>query len=301
MLAKNESDLVFSFDAEVMPEKSGRVELQQFELSFCTSLTRLPLSAYCQFEEIVYNLPLWAKIRLGLKSLDKIPVSKRSDDLYPANWDAARWRDYARLLLSMLDTVYTGAPAILETLRSYEYTYAADVRFIENIFVDVYTMLHSGEPQEVEYFEHKGRKYRVPADPNTARDYLTWLEASTALQSDWAHSKIMSAKTAPAGEILRNSSAIIAALARDVRINPKTKIAQTLPVAKDPKKAEADFMRRFAAFQDLPASVAVDVGFFLTVSIHRSNLTLSLALPLSLMSQPAIARGEQLEASPQAI
>lgn len=293
MLTKNENDLLFFFDAQVMPEKSGRVELRKFELSFCVDLTCLPLSAYCLFEETAYNLPLWAKIRLGLKSIEKIPPSKRTDDLYPANWDAARWREYAKLLLSMLGAVYTGTPALLHTLRAYEYTYAADVRFIENIFVDVYTALHSREPQEVEYFNHKGKTYHVPADPNSAREYLTWLEASTALQSDWVHSKNLAGKKAPHGEILRNSSTIVAALARDVRVDPKTGIAQTLPPSKDPKKAEADFARRVAAFQDLPASIAVDVGFFLTVSIHSSSLILSLALPLSLMNPLAIARGEQ--------
>ncbi len=291
MLTKNENDLVFFFDAEVMPEKSGRVELRKFELSFCADLTRLPSLAYCQFEEVVYNLPLWAKIRLGLQSIEKIPVSKRTDDLYPANWDAARWREYARLLLSMLGTLYTGERALLQTLKNYEYAYAADVRLIESILVDVYTALHSREPQEVEYFEHKGKTYRVPADPHTAREYLTWLEASTALQSDWAHNKIMSGKTAPEGEILRNSTMIVAALARDVRRDPKTGIAQTIPPSKDPKKAEAALARRVADFQDLPASVAVDVGFFLNVFIHRSNPILSLALPLSRMTHLATVTG----------
>jgi hypothetical protein len=290
MLTKADNDLLFNFEADVMPDGHGVVVVRSFELSFCVDLERLPLSVYADFETQAHNLPLWAKVRLGFKDIEKIRPEKRTPDLYPANWEATRWREYAYLLLPMLAVLHTGDAAIMRSLQGFEYNYAADVRQLENWFIAVYSALHDREPQAVEYFTHKGKKYRVPADAQTAREYLTWGEASAALQSDWAHHKLSKDGEIPEGEMHRNSLSIVAALAREVRMDKTTGIAQTIAPNKDPKKAEAAYLKRAQAFVDLPACVAIDVGFFLTTSIMRSNVMLSLALPLSRMSRPAMQR-----------
>ena len=270
----------FSFDVDYIDKVSKRIKTRKKELSFCVNAVDMTIGTFSQMETMLQNIELRYKVALGTKDIKAIDPLDLEDNIYKKNWVAADWAEYANIILDLLTFFCVSDINDLVTMRDFAFDNYADVREIEDLFSAVYTMFNdSHELNEIQYFEHKGRRFIVPYSEDEIGIALTWGEVSEALQSNY-----MSRANADGryGDdvLLNNSLTIVAALCREVRVNEDGTFIE-LPVPKESMKFREYVRTRMQFFKDLPCSVARDVGFFLTVSYIRYGNITSLALLLS--------------------
>jgi len=286
------NSITYQFEVDVIDEARQRISQKMLSIDFNTSAYNMPLSRFSELETYMQNLDLWAKVALGTKDIAKIDPLDITDDLYIANWDSARYGEYAAILLHLLGIfAMEDSAENLEYLAGVEYECWQDIKALQELFVQVYTAFNNSHtPKEIEYFTHKGRRFVVPYDAELIGRALTWGEATEALQADY-----MSAKTKdgegkyPEGVLLNTSLAVIASVCREVKIRKNGTFTQ-VPLPKGGAAWQAHLAAKMEFFKDLPCAAARDVGFFLINSFTQCEVTVSLALLLSAPQYKEIAR-----------
>ena len=287
----NQRTLQFSIEVDTLDTVTNRIEQKTAEASFCIDARDMTVGQFSEMETYTYNLEPWAKVALGLKKIEAIDPLLITDDMYIGKWSKERFNDFAQVLITLLDFFCVAGQPLLRYLRAQQFECYADVRQLNELFCDVFSAFYeSHTPQEIEHFEHKGRRFVVPYNGELIGDALTWGEATEALQSDY-FARPVEGKYGE-GVRLNNSLTIIAALCREVRVIDK-ELGLFEPKGEAPNMGEAEWpaylKRQRAFFADLPCSVSRDVGFFLTNSFTRSELTASLVLLLQSSHWPKIA------------
>jgi hypothetical protein len=273
--------LQFRFDIDVLNDETKRIESKTVELSFCIDARDMAVGKFAELETYVFNLELWSKVALGLKSIESIDPLLITDEMQLSKWQPKQYNDFAQILIELLNFFCVAGAGVLTYLSKQQFTCYADVAALNNLFCDVFSAFYeSHTPCEVEHFEHKGRRFIVPYNGDMIGAALTWGEATEALQSDYFTKPQEDGKYGE-GVLLNNSLTILAALCREVRIVDKETGAYEEKAAVPNMQGEAwaaHLKKQKAFFYDLPCSISRDVGFFLTNSFVRSELTVSLAL-----------------------
>lgn len=271
----------FSFDVEYIDKGTKRIKTRKKELSFCVNAADMTIGTFSQMETMLQNIELRYKVALGTKDIKSIDPLDLEDNIYKTNWTNKDWREYADIILDLLTYFCVSDKADISSLRDFDFNNYADVRELEDLFSSVYTMFNdSHELSEIQYFEHKGRRFIVPYSEDEIGIALTWGEVSEALQSNYMTKANADGRYGD-DVLLNNSLTIVAALCREVRVNDTDGTFTELPVPKETMAFRTYVKERMQFFKDLPCSVARDVGFFLTISYIRFGSTTSLALLLS--------------------
>lgn len=279
---KKDLVLDFAFEVDYIDKETNLVKQRSEAISFVADADVMKIGDFSGLEVYLYNLPLWAKIAIGSKSIEKIDPLDITDDLYIKNWPQARFAEYGNILVDMLSffAFDKDSKAALKRLRAKQVSDIQDLQALANLFVQLYSLLTDRDYSERQYFEHKGREFVIPYDAQLIGKALTWGEATEALQSDYMTGKPDADGMLNKGLHLNNTLTIIASLCREVQVNDDDTFTEIQP----PKVAhewEKYLLDRKAFFADLPASVAMDVGFFLTNSFARKEAIPFLALLLS--------------------
>lgn len=274
--------LHFSIGVTVINKATNRIEEQAIELRFYSQANEITVQELSSLEVYSHNLPLWAKVALGLKAIEKIDPLDIEPNLYRKNWTLQQIAEYANILIDVLHIFAADENTIahLRNLQKKAINDYADVAELEKIVVAVYNGIYSYEASEREYFEHKGREFIIPYNAEIIGKALTWGEASEALQSDYMTNKPNEEGKFIKELALNNSLTIVSALCREVATNDDGTFTEIKPPTKG-EEWEQYLVERKAFFSNLPADVVMDIGFFLTNSFIRSEVTISTALLLS--------------------
>lgn len=279
---KKDLVLEFAFDVDYIDKETNLVKQRSEAISFIADADVMKISDFSGLEVYLYNLPLWAKVVLGSKPIEKIDPLDITDDLYINNWPQSRFAEYGNILIDMLSffTFDNSGKSALARLRAKQISDIQDLQALANLFVQLYSLLIDRDYSERQYFEHKGREFVIPYDAQIIAKSLTWGEATEALQSDYMTGKPDADGLLKKELHLNNSLTIIASLCREISINDDDTFTEIQP-PKVAQEWEKYLLDRKAFFADLPASVAMDVGFFLTNSYARKEAIPFLALLLS--------------------
>lgn len=274
--------LQYSLDITTLNEDTKRIDYTTIEAGFCINARDMTVGLFSDLETYTYNLPMWAKVVLGFKKIEAIDPILIEDDMYISKWPKDKYSEFAHILIDLLRFFCISGDDALDYLQQQRFEMYADVSELNDLFCNVFNAFYeSHAPEEIEHFEHKGRRFIVPYDPVIIGAALTWGEATEALQSDY-FTKPAEGKYG-AGLLLNNSLTIIAALCREVKVIDK-KRGTFAEVADIPNMQEdawaAHLASQKAFFADLPCSVSRDVGFFLSSSFVRLETTASLVLLL---------------------
>ena len=275
------STMQFSFNASALNFTTNKIEDKQVEVSFCIDANDMTISKFSEVETYIFNTELWVKVALGFKQIESIDPLLITDDMYINKWGKEKYNEFGQILVDLLSFFCVSGQPMLEYLSRQTFDCYADVKVLNDLFCDVFAAFdESHTPVEIQYFEHKGRRFIVPYDGHLVGEALTWGEATEALQSDY-FTRPNAEKKYPQGVKLNNTLNIIAALCREVRILDKENglfEEKPLPPSFKEEDWEKHLTKQKAFFADLPCSVARNVGFFLTNSLVRSEITLSMAL-----------------------
>jgi hypothetical protein len=270
-------DVELAFDMDVQTA-SGDVQTKRFSIKFIVDAAKLTLGKWAAFETILSNLPLFAKVHLGLKKLEDVPIHKREG---LSKWTPAKVNEYANSLLDLLACfAKPESKNFIVSLKQLQYEEMSDVSHLHRAFCGVYNSFkESHTPTERRGFTHKNKSYIVPYDDELIGNMLTWGEATEALQSLNYVKKEKGVQ--PKDGLLMHSLRVIASLCRETKRINASGVIKTIP---PPIKSEdwAEYVRkREEELQDLPCDVMLDIGFFLTNSLSASLNIHSLVLPLS--------------------
>ena len=270
-------DVELSFDMDIIAE-NGDVQTKRFNIKFVVDACKLSMQKWAEFETILTNLPLYAKIHLGLKKLDDIPPHKREG---LNEWTAEKTTAYAHSLLDLLGCfAKPESKQFILSLKQLDYEELGDVSHLHRTFCGVYNSYKdSYKPTERRGFTHKGKHFVVPYDDALIGNMLNWGEATEAVQSLNYLKKEKGVQHKDG--LLMHSLRMLCSICRETK---KVNSKGVFKVINPPSKTE-EWMQyiseREAFLSDLPCNVMLDVGFFLTNSLKQSLSTSSLGLLLN--------------------
>lgn len=279
------SDVELSFDMDIATE-SGDVQTKTFNIKFIVDAQQLTIGKWAAFETMITNLPINAKVHLGLKKLDDVPMHNRAK---VTKWTPERVNQYAHALLDLLACFAADeSKAFLLSLKKLQYDEMGEVSHLHRAFCGVYNSYKdSYTPTARRGFIHKGKQYVVPYDDELIGNMLNWGEATEALQSLNYLKKEKGLQ--PTNGLLMHSLRVLASICRETK---KINSSGVFKIVEPPSRTEdwAQYLReREKELADLPCSIMQDVGFFLTNSLSSSLNIPSLELLLNNQFRSLIA------------
>lgn len=270
-------DIELSFDMDIATE-SGDVQTKTFNIKFIIDAEKITIGKWAAFETLITNLPINAKVHLGLKKLDDVPMHSRAK---VTKWTPERVNEYAHALLDLLACF--AAPeskAFLLSLKQLQYDEMSEVSHLHRAFCGVYNSYKDSHTPTVRRgFIHKGKQYVVPYDNELIGNMLNWGEATEALQSLNYLKKEKGLQ--PKDGLIMHSLRVLASICRETK---KINSSGVFKIVEPPSRTEdwAKYLsEREKELADLPCSVMQDVGFFLTTSLGSSLNIHSLELLLN--------------------
>lgn len=259
-------DVELSFDMDIIAE-NGDVQTKRFNIKFIVDACKLTMQKWAQFETILTNLPLYAKVHLGLKKLEDIPIHKRES---VTKWTPEKANTYAQNLLDLLACFAKPESAnFILSLKQLEYNELGDVSHLHRTFCGVYNCYKdSYTPTEKRGFIHKGKHFVIPYDDALIGNMLNWGEATEALQSLNYIKKDKGLQ--PKNGLIMHSLRLLASICRETRKINSSGVFKAITPPSKTEDWEAYLQKREDFFADLPCNVMLDVGFFLTNSLKQS-------------------------------
>ncbi len=272
--------LLFSYAHEVL--NGTRIEQRWHEIHLRYEPRHFRLNEWAHVEELLHKSPLWAQVALGLRDVEKIKDNENWDAATDpiGRWSPVRFGEYRDILVNFLSCFATPEtrPA-LTGLRLAEESSREECALLAQRVTSVLNAYYEEhEPQLREAFDYKGATYVIRYDEQLYGKFLTWGEATEALQMQEAYES--SERDAQAFE--QRSAHVVAAFAR--KVVRKDKKTGAFAAEKKPTTLEGwqqHIEQRRQHFADLPMDIVMDVGFFLTVSYVKQSPTLSMGLHLN--------------------
>lgn len=274
----------FDFVVDYIDKQTNTIKQRQQTITFCGDADTMHIGTLAELEVYVFNLPLWAKVAIGMVPIKKVNPLDITKDFYMTNWGEDKFIEYGHILLDMLSFFCTDTQSEkgILAMRDKNISNIQDLSTLADLLVHLYNLLYTREYTQRQYFEHNGKKFVIPhgTDGELIGRNLTWGEATEAMQSDFMTNRPDANGKRNSAAYLQNSLTIIASICREVHVAPDNTFKEIQP----PKKSEAwekYIHERRDFFADLPASIAMDVGFFLLSSLASKNNIISLALLLN--------------------
>jgi len=273
--------LLFAFAQEVLDVQAGRTRTQWHYVQLRYKPQDFTLRDWADVEQLLGSAPLWAKVALGVRSVGSIKPAEDWDAATdPAGrWQPARFTEYRDFLAQLLECfATTKTRPLLRGLRIAEDSSFEECELLADHCAAVLAAFYKAhEPQMRNAFAYRGEQYVIQYDEQLYGKFLTWGEATEALQIQEQYAG--TAQEERTAEVFMQTSAhIVAAFARRVvRTDKKT---GAFVCERKPQSLEAwgeHLAQRRTLFEDLPMDVVLDVGFFLTVSYIKQKPTLSTA------------------------